>query len=130
VLVRFPGGKKVVAEYKGFRIETDQPKTAGGGGSAPSPFDLFLASLATCSGYYVLSFCEKREIPASDITLSLSAKRDAETHRIERIELAVDLPATFPDKYVDACVAAASQCAVKKLLVNPPEITISASKPA
>ena len=59
----FPAGKKVNALYRGFTIETDQPENGGGDGSAPSPFDLFLASIGTCVGFYVLSFCHERSIP-------------------------------------------------------------------
>ena len=66
------GGMKVNAIYKGFTIETDQPEQAGGDGSAPSPFDLFLASIGTCAGFYVLSFCQKQGIPTDEIRLMLS----------------------------------------------------------
>ena len=54
---RFGGGLKVDAEYRGFTIKTDQPFHEGGEGRRPAPFDLFLASLATCAGFYVLAFC-------------------------------------------------------------------------
>ena len=65
--VTFPGNMKVEAYFKGYTITTDQPKDEGGDESAPSPFDLFLASIATCAGYYVLSFCQKRNISADKI---------------------------------------------------------------
>lgn len=58
----FPGGKKVNALYKGFTIETDQSKSDEGEASAPAPFDLFLASIGTCAGIYVIRFFEKREL--------------------------------------------------------------------
>lgn len=128
MIVRFPGGKRVTAEYKGHCIETDQSETHGGTGTAPSPFDLFLASLATCSGYYVLTFCQKRDIPTDDVTLTLSAHRDESGKRVERIDIAVHLPEAFPDKYVDACIASAAQCAVKKSFVDPPQVILTASK--
>ena len=67
--VDFPGGKKVAAHYAGFDIATDQGVDSGGEGTAPEPFDFFLASLATCAGYYVLKFCEGRSIPTDGITL-------------------------------------------------------------
>ncbi len=60
--VTFPGGKKVDASYNGFTIATDQAVDAGGDGSAPEPFDFFLSSIATCTGIYVLGFCQKRGI--------------------------------------------------------------------
>ena len=58
--VSFPGGKRVTAHYDGFDIATDQGVDSGGTGTAPEPYDLFLASLATCAGYYVLKFCSSR----------------------------------------------------------------------
>ncbi len=126
--VRFPGGKRVVAEHDGMVIETDQRRTNGGKGSAPTPFDLFLASLATCTGYYVLAFCQKRNIPTGGISLRLDVTRDEENHRLDRIDIRVHLPAEFPDKYVDACIKAASQCAVKRHLHDPPEVVVSAGR--
>jgi putative redox protein len=128
--IRLPGGKRVDAEHRGFTIRTDQPEAAGGGGSAPGPFDLFLASIGTCAGYYVLAFCQKRDIPTDEIELTLETVRDGERHRIERIDISVRLPKTFPHRYVDACLRSAEQCAVKKYLDDPPEIVLTASRPA
>ncbi|MCK5331318.1 MAG: osmotically inducible protein OsmC, partial [Candidatus Marinimicrobia bacterium] len=58
--ITFPGGKKINAEYNGQIIKTDQAVASGGNGSAPEPFDLFLASIGTCAGIYVLGFCQQR----------------------------------------------------------------------
>lgn len=126
--ITFPGGKRVRAEYRGMTIETDQPITAGGEGSAPSPFDLFLASLATCAGTYVLAFCQGRDISTEGIELTMEADRNPETKLIEHIEISVSLPRSFPDKYVGACVKSAERCAVKRHLQSPPEIRLSAEK--
>ena len=65
--VRFDGGKRITADYNGFQIATDQAPDSGGDGSAPEPYDLFLASLATCAGIYVLNFCDRRNIPTDGI---------------------------------------------------------------
>lgn len=123
--VTFPGGLRVDAEYKGFRIETDQPLYAGGEGSAPAPFDLFLASIATCAGIYILSFCTKRGIPAEDVSLTMRTEKDPSGRRIERIGLDIHLPETFPEKYTQAVVKAVNGCSVKAHLLKPPEITIT-----
>jgi putative redox protein len=61
IKVTFPGGLRVDAEYKGFVIKTDQPVKHGGSGTAPAPFDLFLASIAACAGFYVVAFCRERD---------------------------------------------------------------------
>lgn len=124
--IRFPGGKRVDAEYRGFTIRTDQTEAAGGSGSAPGPFDLFLASIGTCAGYYVLAFCRRRGIPNDEIELTLETVRNEERHRIERIDIHVHLPKSFPERYVDACLRSAAQCAVKKYLDEPPEFALSA----
>jgi putative redox protein len=100
----------------------------GGDSSAPSPFDLFLASIGSCTGYYVLAFCRKRDIPTDEIELILDTVRDEERHRVERIDIAVSLPENFPERYVDACLRAAAQCTVKKHLEDPPEIVVRADK--
>ena len=126
--ISFPGGKKVQAEYRGFAIHTDQPKAAGGDGSAPGPFDLFLASIGTCAGYYVLAFCQQRSIPTDEIELTLGVIRNEERHMIERIDISVSLPESFPERYVAACIKSAEQCPVKRHLQEPPEIVLTAAR--
>lgn len=107
------GGKRVDALYKGFRIPTDQPQASGGENAAPSPFDLFLASLGTCAGYFVLSFCQRRNLSTDGIRLTLNAVRDASGHHLARVEIEILLPADFPADVAPACARAADQCAVK-----------------
>ncbi len=124
----FPGGKRVDALYKGFTIHTDQPKEAGGGNSAPSPFDLFLASLGTCTGFYVMAFCQRKDLPTQGMTMTLDAVRDEAAHRIGRIDIAISLPEDFPAEYVDACARAAEQCAVKSHLHDAPRVDITARR--
>jgi putative redox protein len=119
------GGKRVDVLYKGFTIRTDQPESAGGENSAPSPFDLFLASLGTCAGYYVLAFCQSRNLPTDEITLTLDAVRDEAAHGIARIEIRIALPHDFPMDYVDACARAAEHCAVKSYLKDALRIDIT-----
>ena len=118
--VFFPGSKRVHARYKGFLIETDQPVASGGEGSAPAPFDLFMASIGTCAGIYVLSFLEQRGISAHGAGINLSSERDPETKLVSKITLELKLPPEFPEKYRDAVIRAAEQCAVKRHLDNPP----------
>jgi ribosomal protein S12 methylthiotransferase accessory factor len=125
--VAFPGGKKVIALYKGFIIETDQPEHAGGSGSAPSPFDLFLASIGTCVGYYVLSFCQERNLSTEGLKLDLDTQWDQKTGLVGKINIEIRLPAAFPEKYREAVRRAAELCAVKKHLQDPPQFEITAT---
>ena len=120
--VDFPGGRKVTAHYDGFDIDTDQGVDSGGEGTAPEPFDLFLASIATCAGYYVFKFCEGRSIPTDGISLHQSWERD-DKNKLVRIALRIRVPPDFPEKYHKALVRAANTCSVKKTLYDPPEIT-------
>jgi ribosomal protein S12 methylthiotransferase accessory factor len=120
----FPGGQKVDALYKGFRIETDQAERHGGEALAPAPFDLFLASLGTCAGIYVLSFCQERSIPTDKIRLVLRTEKDRESHMITKIEIEVQIHPDFPAKYKEAVVKAAELCTVTKHLYNPPAIEV------
>jgi len=125
--IRFPAGKKVEALFDDFIVTTDQPVADGGSGSAPSPFDLFLASIGTCTGYYVLSFCQKNNIPIDKIRLTASFAWNMQKHLVENVDIKIHLPADFPEKYKTAVVKAADVCTVKRHLQSPPKITISVS---
>lgn len=122
--ISFPGGKKVDALYKGFTIKTDQSPFSGGEGSAPAPFDLFLASFGTCAGIYVLSFCQQRSIPTDGIKLIQRMEKDSERRMIRKIEIEIQLPPSFPEKYRQAVVKAAHLCAIEKHLEEPPRVEI------
>lgn len=124
IKVYFPGGKKVNAEYGDFVIKTDQPVYQGGEGSAPAPFDLFLASIATCAGYYVLVFCQSRGLSFENISVVLKKEKNPETKRIEKIFIHINLPADFPEKYKSAVIKSVNSCAVKSHMLNPPEFAV------
>lgn len=119
--VSFEGKAKVIAEFNGVKILTDQPVPAGDG-SAPTPFHLFLASLATCAGIFVRSFCEQRGIPTDKISITQKMEFDQSTHLISDMEIKINLPSDFPEKYKNAVVNAADLCLVKRHLQNPPRI--------
>jgi len=124
--ITFPGNKRVDAEFGGFTVQTDQPRgAAGGDGSAPAPFELFLASIGTCAGIYALGFMQQREIPTEDMRLRLTTQRDAQTHMISKITLDLQLPPEFPGKYREAVVKAMDLCAVKRHIMHPPEFEIT-----
>ncbi len=122
--ITFPGGVRVNAQHKGFEIVTDQPEKNGGENSAPSPFDLFLVSLGTCAGFFALRFCQQRDLPTAGMRLALAAEHNSETKRLDRVEITLHLPDGFPAKYRTAIIRATDQCAVKKALVDPPEIEL------
>ena len=128
LIVSFPGGKRVDATFKGFTVHTDQSPQGGGEGSAPEPFDLFLASIATCAGVYVKGYCDARGIPTGGLGLSMRVERDEARHRVVRLVLEIRLPEGFPEKHRDAVVRAADLCAVKKHILEPPAFEIRAAE--
>lgn len=127
IKVLFPGGKRVDAEYRGHTIATDQPLYAGGEGTAAAPFDLFLASIATCAGIYVLSFCQSRGITTQGASLEVRTTKSEKTKRIEKVAIEILLPPEFPDKYVKAVIKSVDQCAVKEHILHPPSFEVTAS---
>lgn len=126
--ITFEGGKVVTAFTHGHKIKTDQPLDNGGGNSAPSPFDLFLASIGTCAGIYVKSFCDKRQIPTEGIKLVQKTVFDAETDLPTNISIDIQVPEGFPDKYLNSLINVAELCKVKKTMLNPPVFDIITSK--
>jgi ribosomal protein S12 methylthiotransferase accessory factor len=123
--ITFPGGKRVDAELMGQVIHTDQSRAAGGEGSAPEPYLHFLASIGTCAGIYVLGFCQARGIPTDEVKLVQRLGFDQVTHKLETIEIEIQVPPDFPEKYLPAVRRAADICAVKKTILDPPEFRIS-----
>jgi putative redox protein len=125
--VTFDGGKVITAHLNGHTIKTDQPLKGGGGNSAPAPFELFLASIGTCAGIYVKSFCDQREIPSENIRIIQTVEFDGQTRLPGIIKLDIQLPVDFPEKYRSAVINAAELCAVKKTINNPPKFEVITS---
>ena len=124
MIVTFPGGARVDAQFGPHTIRTDQPLQAGGEDSAPAPFSLFLASIGTCAGIYVLGFCKQRGLPTEGIQIVQRMEGDRSTGMIGKVELDIQVPPEFPEKYHDALIRAANQCAVKKHLETPPRFEV------
>ena len=126
--ITFDGGKVITAHTQGHKIKTDQPLDNGGGNSAPAPFDLFLASIGTCAGIYVKSFCDKRQIPSDGIKLIQKTVFDEVTDLPTSISIDIRVPEGFPGKYLPSLISAAELCKVKKTMLNPPLFEIKTSK--
>lgn len=122
--ISFPGGARVDASFGEFVVKTDQPPMGGGEGAAPTPFALFLASIGTCAGIYVLGFCRQRNIPTDDIRIRQRLEVNPFTRMVERVNLDIELPADFPERYAPALIKSAELCAVKKHLEAPPVFEI------
>ena len=103
---------------------TDQPPAGGGKGEAPTPFALFLASMGTCAGIYVLGFCQQRGLPTAGIRIVQRMHRNMRTGLVGQVEFEIQVPPSFPEKYHASLVRSAQLCAVKKHLETPPEFEI------
>jgi putative redox protein len=123
--ITFPGGARVDASFAGFTVKTDQSASGGGEGSAPTPFALFLSSIGTCAGIYVLGFCRQRDLPTEGIQIIEHVHTSRETGMVETIELEIQVPPSFPEKYHSSLVRSAQLCAVKKHLEHPPSFAIN-----
>ena len=122
--IYFEGKKQVNAEWNGQVIKTDQPAQGGGEGLAPAPFDLFLASIGTCAGIYVKGFCDQRGLPSENIKIIQKMNFDPATRLIDKIDLEIQVPDDFPEKYKEAVINSANLCAVKRHMQQPPEFNV------
>jgi putative redox protein len=128
--VLFPGGKRVDVEVGGFRIETDQSEKRGGEGSAPEPFTLFLASLASCAGIFALGFCQARDIDSEGLGLSMDWDGDTKHPEKSLARLTLRLPPGFPEQYRDGILRAIDLCAVKRQLGAAPRFELAVEEAA
>ncbi len=122
--VSFPGGKKVDVDVSNFKICTDQSPQHGGEASAPEPFHMFLASLASCAGIFALGFCQSRELPTEGLALYLDWENEDKPPFEAKAVFRVTLPREFPEKYRSSIVRSIEKCKVKYYIQNPPEFSI------
>ena len=120
-MINFPGGSRVDAHFGQFTVATDQPPAA----NAPTPFAVFLSSIGTCAGIYVLGFCRQRGLSTDGIQISERIHSNPLTGMVDKIDLEIQVPPTFPAKYRDSLIRSAELCAVKKHLENPPTFEVT-----
>jgi putative redox protein len=121
MIIDFPGGSRVDAHFGPFTVATDQPPAA----TAPSPFEIFLSSIGTCAGIYVLGFCKQRNLPTEGIAILQRINHNPSTGMVETIGLEIQVPPGFPEKYRASLIHSAELCAVKKHLEKPPRFGIT-----
>lgn len=122
--VVFGENYRIDVAYKGFIVKTDQPVRDGGDGTAPSPFDYFLVSLAACAGYYALAFCKERKLATEGLSVTMATERGEVSKMIDKVTVRLGLPAGFPEKYKFAIVKAVDHCTVKAHIQRPPQFEI------
>ena len=123
IVVTLAGNKRIDAQVGVHLVHTDQPVAGGGEDSAPTPFALFLASMGTCAGIFVAGFCQKRGLPTDGIRV-VERVRYGEDGVLAGVELDIEVPPSFPEKYREALVRVADGCSVKKAIQARPEFQV------
>jgi len=125
MIIDFPGGARVDAHFGPYTVNTDQPPQGGGDGSAPTPFALFLSSMGTCAGIYVLGFCRQRGLSTDGIRIVQRMHSNPFSGMVSQVDLEIQVPPDFPEKYRPSLIRSAELCAVKKHFEQPPEFEIT-----
>ena len=118
--VSFPGGVRVETRLGAHTVVTDQLPVHGGTDAGPSPYDLFLASVATCAGFYAAAFCQARKLSTEGLALGLEVEEDEASHLPKAMTVHLTLPQGFPDQYRAAILRAVENCKVKKSIAAAP----------
>ena len=125
MLIDFPGGARVDAHFGPYTVPTDQPPAGGGEGLAPTPFAVFLSSLGTCAGIYVLGFCRQRNLPVEGIRIIERINSNPRTGLVDSVDMEIQVPLDFPEKYHKALILSAEQCKVKQQMDAPPTFNVT-----
>jgi len=126
IKVNFLDNLRVEAKFDDFTVITDQPIRYKGDGSAPSPFDYFLASSALCAGYFVRVYCLARDIPTENIRLSQNNIVDPENRYNQIFQIKVELPEGIAEKDRQGILRSIDRCTVKKVVQTGPEFKVEA----
>ncbi|MDC0255518.1 OsmC domain/YcaO domain-containing protein [Bacteriovoracales bacterium] len=126
VKVRFLENLRLEANFDDFSIITDQPVRYKGDGTAPGPFDYFLASSALCAAYFVKVYCKARDIPTDDISITQDNIVDPENRYQQIFKIRAELPESISKKDRDGIISSMSRCTVKRVIQNAPDFKIDA----
>ena len=126
IKVNFLDNLRLEAKFDDFTVIADQPIRYKGDGSAPSPFDYFLASSALCAAYFVKVYCKARDIPTDNIRLSQNNIVDPEDRYNQIFRIHVELPENLSDKDRTGILRAIDRCTVKKVVQTGPDFQIEA----
>ncbi|MGB2247219.1 MAG: OsmC domain/YcaO domain-containing protein [Alcanivorax sediminis] len=126
IKVNFLDNLRLEAKFDDFTVIADQPIRYKGDGSAPGPFDYFLASSALCAAYFVKVYCNTRDIPTDNIRLSQNNIVDPENRYNQIFRINVELPEDLSDKDRTGILRAIDRCTVKKVVQTGPDFQINA----
>lgn len=126
IKVNFLDNLRLEAKFDDFTVIADQPIRYKGDGSAPGPFDYFLASSAMCAAYFVKVYCNSRDIPTENIRLSQNNIVDPEDRYNQIFKIQVELPESISDKDRQGILRSIDRCTVKKVVQTGPEFKVEA----
>jgi len=124
IKVNYLDNLRIEAAFDDFKVIADQPKRYKGDGSAPGPFDYFLASSALCAAYFVKVYCKSRDIPTDNIRLSQNNIVDPEDRYKQVFQIQVELPDTISDKDKQGILRSIDRCTVKRVVQTGPEFSV------
>ena len=124
IKVNFLDNLRLEAKFDDFTVTADQPIRYKGDGSAPSPFDYFLASSALCAAYFIKVYCKARDISTENIRLSQNNIVDPEDRYNQIFQIQVELPEDISDKDREGILRSIDRCTVKKVVQTGPEFKI------
>lgn len=124
MIISYPRqGAKVETVVNGrFSLISDQPEPMGDD-EAPTPFDIFLAGIASCTAFYAQRYCRKWKLPHDGITVALEPVF-TEKHLLSEVKMRLNVPAAFPAEHLPGLLKNAGNCLVKKTMETPPEISL------
>jgi len=126
IKVNFLDNLRLEAKFDDFTVIADQPIRYKGDGSAPGPFDYFLASSAMCAAYFVKVYCNSRDIPTENIRLSQNNIVDPEDRYNQIFQIQVELPESISEKDRKGILRSIDRCTVKKVIQKGPEFKVEA----
>lgn len=124
IVVSHEGGLRFVAKIRSLEVATDQPASAGGADSAPTPLELMAAALGSCIAFYVQQFCAVRDLPYEGLSVETRYQSERSPSRIGKFFVRVILPPDLPPDYTAMIRRVARTCPVHSTLTNAAGITV------
>lgn len=125
VSVAHLGGDKFEIDVRGHRLTVDQPEALGGEDTAPTPTELFVASLASCTAFYARRYLSRHDLPIEGLRVETTYEMGTRPSRVLSFDVKVYLPAGVPQDRHEALLAMVNHCTVHSTLTHEPEVTIS-----
>ena len=123
--VEHRGGDKFDINVRGHVVRVDQPVKDGGDDTAPTPTELFIASLASCVAFYARRFLARHDLPTDGLAVEATFEMGSKPARVAGIEVRIIVPEGVPAERLGALLAVATHCTVHNTLTTEPEVSIT-----